>query len=378
MARPAVLAPVSVPFLDLRPAHAGLREGLIEDLDALLESGAFVNGPAVARFESAFARYCRAAHCAGLSSGLDALRLVLIGLGVAPGDEVIVPAHTFMATWEAVTQARATPVPVDIGERDHTIDPTAAAAALGPRTRAIVAVHLYGQLADMRALRALARRAGVALVEDACQAHGARRDGFLAGSGGDAAAFSFYPGKNLGALGDAGAAATSDAELDLRLRALREHGQARKHEHVSEGWTARLDTLQALALLRKLPELDRWNHERRRAAAHYGAALEGVGDLQLPPVPQGSEPVWHVYAVRTAEPESLAAALREEGVSTGRHYPLPPHLMPAYARLRLGRGSFPVAEETCDRVLSLPLYPGITEAQQERVVDAIAAYFSGG
>jgi dTDP-4-amino-4,6-dideoxygalactose transaminase len=369
---------VAVPLLDLGPSHRELREGLLADLAALLDSGEFVNGPEVDAFEAAFAAYCGAALCAGVASGLDALRLALLAAGVGPGDEVIVPAHTFMATWEAVTQAGAVPVPVDVTEVDYGLDPAAAAAAIGKRTRAIVPVHLYGQLADVRALRQLADGAAIALVEDACQAHGARRAGVGAGTLGDAAAFSFYPGKNLGALGDAGAVVTSDAEIDRRVRVLREHGQQRKHEHVREGWTARLDTIQAAALLRKLPSLDRWNEERRAAAGLYAEALEGLGDLVLPPIAADSEPVWHVYAIRTAEPEALAAALRESGVATGRHYPRPPHLLPAYARLGLRRGAFPVAESVCDEVLSLPLFPGITASQQHYVVEAIDAYFARG
>ena len=312
MSQPALAprAATRVPFLDLGPSHDGLVTALLEDFARLIESGAFTNGPAVAEFEEAFAAYCGSAHCVGLASGLDALRLALIALELEPGDEVIVPADTFVATLEAVTQAGGTPVLADVSESDYNLDPEAAEAAVGPRTRALLPVHLYGQLADLERLAALAERHGLAVVEDACQAHGARRDGHGAGATGLAGAFSFYPAKNLGAMGDAGALVTSDAELAAHARMLREHGQTRKYRHEAEGWTARLDTIQALVLLRKLPLLDGWNEERRAAAAFYSEALAGVGDLRLPPVAAGSEPVWHLYVVRTARPRSWPSSSR--------------------------------------------------------------------
>jgi dTDP-4-amino-4,6-dideoxygalactose transaminase len=367
----------SVPFLDLGPVHRPLRERILADLAALLDSGAFTNGPQVAAFERAFAAYCGRRRCVGVANGTDALKLALLAGGIAPGDEVVVPANTFVATFEAVLQAGAVPVPADVSESDYNLDPEAAADALTYRTEFMIPVHLYGQLADLERLEPLAERAGVRILEDACQAHGARRDGRRAGSSGWAAAFSFYPGKNLGALGDAGALVLDDAAVTAEVTALREHGQHEKYRHVSQGYTARLDTLQAAVLLRKLPLLDAWNAERRAAAAFYGEALEGVGDLTLPPVPRGSEPVWHLFTVRTGRRDGLASFLGERGIGVGRHYPEPAHLSAAYAGLGYRRGDFPVTEALAEELLSLPIFPGITEAQLQAVVDATRRCFHG-
>ena len=369
--------PPPVRFLDLAPSHAPLKDAILADIAAVIDSGAFVNGAPVAAFERAFAGYCGTADCVGVASGLDALRLALIGLGIEAGDEVLVPAHTFVATFEAVSQAGGVPVPVDISELDYGMDAAAAEASVGRRTRVVLPVHLYGQMADPVALGALAGRHGLALLEDACQAHGAERDGRRSGAAGTAAAFSFYPGKNLGAMGDAGALTTDDESLAARVRALREHGQAVKYHHETAGYTARLDTIQAAVLLRKLPLLDGWNAERRAAAAHYDEALAGVGDLRLPPVPTGSEPVWHLYVVRTSRPEELAAFLADRGVGTGRHYPEPPHLSKAYSGLGFAEGAFPVAEALAREALSLPIFPGITTEQLDAVASGISAFFAG-
>jgi len=279
-----------VPFLDLHAIHDGLKADLLEAMSALIDAGDFTNGPAVAEFEQAFAEYCGTTLAIGLASGLDAVRLALIAAGLEAGDEVIVPANTFVATLEAVTQAGGRPVVVDMSEEDWNLDLALAEAAVTDRTRFVVPVHLYGQLADMRALEELAQRRGLQIVEDACQAHGAERDGVRAGASGRAAAFSFYPGKNLGAFGDAGALTTSDEQLAVKIRALREHGQTAKYVHDLEGYTARLDTIQAIVLLRKLAELDAWNAQRTEIASHYLRALCEVGDLELPPVAPGSEP----------------------------------------------------------------------------------------
>jgi dTDP-4-amino-4,6-dideoxygalactose transaminase len=369
---------VSVPFFDLGPTHSALKEELLEGIGALIDSGAFTNGSDVGVFEAAFADYCGAEHCVGVASGLDALRLGLIAAGVGPEDEVIVPAYTFAATLEGVVQAGAVPVLVDIGDLDYGIAPDAVEAAITDRTRAVLAVHLYGQMADVGSLADIADAADVLLIEDACQAHGARRNGTRSGAAGFAAAFSFYPSKNLGAIGDAGALVTGDARLAESVGALREHGQRRKYDHELSGYTARLDTLQALVLLRKLELLDRWNEERREAAAYYYEALAGVGDLRLPQVAPGSEPVWHLYVVRTAAPERLGDSLRRRGIGSGRHYPTPLHLLTAFAPLGYAVGNFPVSETLAAEVLSLPLYPGIGEEQLERVVEAVRAYFAGG
>jgi dTDP-4-amino-4,6-dideoxygalactose transaminase len=288
-----------------------------------------------------------------------------------------VPAATFAATFEAVTQAGGVPVVADVRKDDYGLEPDAASSEISPRTRFMLPVHLYGQMADVSALRHVASRHAVGIIEDACQAHGAERDGNAAGTVGLAAAFSFYPAKNLGAIGDAGALVTDDDELAETVRSLREHGQARKYHHALEGYTARLDTIQALALLHKLPHLDGWTAERRAIAARYSAELVGVGDLRLPAVPPGSEPVWHLYVVRTADPAALVDFLGERGIGSGRHYPEPPHLSEAYAGLGYRLGAFPVAEALSREALSLPLFPGMTEAQLEAVVDAVKMFFSG-
>jgi len=366
----------NVPFLDLGLLHRDLKAEIVEEIADLVDSSAFTNGPQVREFEAAFAAYCGTEHCVGLASGLDALRLGLQAAGLEAGDEVVVAASTFVATLEAVTQAGGRPVVVDATDEDYNLDPAALEAALTERTRFLMPTHLYGQLADMRSLMEIAERRGLAILEDACQAHGASRDGIAAGTAGLANAFSFYPGKNLGAFGDAGALVTDDEELAARVRALREHGQMRKYVHEIEGWTARLDTIQAIVLRRKLPLLDRWNGERRAVAAKYDERLDGIGDLRLPPVPDGSEPVWHIYAIRTAAPEELAGFLRERGIGTGRHYPDPVHLAPAYRFLGHERGEFPVAEALASEVLSLPMFPGMTEQQVDTVVAAIADYFA--
>jgi dTDP-4-amino-4,6-dideoxygalactose transaminase len=366
---------VSVAFLDLRPTTAAVRDAFLEELDEILRSGAFTNGPAVRAFEKAFAQYCGTSECVGVASGLDALLLGLLAAGIQPGDEVIVPANTFIATFEAVSQAGGTPVPVDVTGSDYNLDVAAVQAAIGPRTRFLMPVHLYGQMADMQALESVTSSHGLVIIEDACQAHGAIRDGRTAGTTGAAGAFSFYPGKNLGAFGDAGALVTNDVELASRVRALREHGQREKYIHAVEGYTSRLDTIQAAALRHKLPMLDLWNEQRRRVAQFYHRELEGVGDIALPPVAPGSSPVWHLYVIRTEGPEALATFLRSRGIGTGRHYPEPPHLSEAYSRLGYRRGDFPVTEQFARQLLSLPVFPGMTEDQLESVVDAIRAYF---
>ena len=370
--RPSVRA---VPFLDLGRIHAGLKDALLEDFAGLIDSGRFINGPAVAEFEAAFASYCGSRYAVAVSSGLDALRLGLLAGGVRAGDEVIVPALTFVATLEAVTQAGARPVIVDVREDDATIDPLAVEDAIGDRTSAVIPVHLYGHLADMRRLEEVMRARGVQLVEDACQAHGASTDGVRPGERGRVAAFSFYPGKNLGAFGDGGAIITDDEALAERASALREHGQRAKYVHDIEGWTARLDSIQALVLLRKLPLLDAWNESRRAVAARYVQELEGVGDLKLPSTAPGAEPVWHLFVVQTESPEALSRFLADRGVQTARHYPDPVHLTPAYRWLGYSAGDFPVAERRAAESLSLPIFPGMEPEEIDHVIAAVRAYF---
>ncbi len=368
----------ALPFVDLSHVNAAVTRDVLADVAALIATGEFTNGPHVERFEQAFAAYCGTEACVGTASGLDALRLALIALDIGPGDEVIVPAQTFIATFEAVSQTGATPVVADVSEADWNLDPAAAAAAVSLRTRCLLPVHLFGQMADVRRLGALAARHGLRTVEDACQAHGAARDGLRPGAAADAAAFSFYPTKNLGALGDAGALVTADPALATAARSLRQHGE--RESRVSEriGYTARLDTLQAAVLLRKLPLLEGWNGERRDAAAFYTAALAGVGDVRTLPVPAQSAPVWHLYPVCTAHAAGLRAFLAERGIETGRHYPRPPHLAPAYAALGHRPGAFPIAERLAAQVVSLPIFPGIAEPQLAWLTDSVREYFDRG
>jgi len=368
----------TVPFVDLEQMNAPVKDQILSGVGRLIDNSAFTNGPQVAAFERAFAAYSDRAYCIGVGSGLDALRLGLRAAGLRPGDEVIVPATTFIATLEAVTQAGGQPVLIDITNDDYGLDTSQVAAAITSATSFVMPVHLYGQLVDVRALQAVVAKHGLGLIEDACQAHGATRDSIRAGAAGTAAAFSFYPSKNLGAMGDAGALVTDDADLASRVRGLREHGQGAKYEHLVEGYTARLDTLQAIVLLAKLPWLDWWNAERRSIAALYSEALDGIGDLRLPRVPRGSEPVWHLYVIRTREPERLAAFLANRGIATGRHYPQPPHLSPAYAHLGYQQGQFPVTEALAAEGLSLPIFPGMTEQQLTLVIGAIGDYFFNG
>lgn len=367
----------AVPFHDLGPTNAPHRDAILADIAALIDAAAFTNGPQVAEFEGAFAAYCDVAHCVGLASGLDALRLGLLAAGLEQGDEVLVPANTFIATFEAIVQAGGVPVPVDASAADYNIDPAAAEAAVTSHTRFILPVHLYGQMADMRSLLALAERCGLIVVEDACQAHGATRDGLGAGAAGLAGAFSFYPGKNLGAFGDAGALTTSDAVLADTVRALREHGQRAKYMHDMQGYTSRLDSIQAIVLRHKLTSLADATAQRRRAADRYRSMLESVGDVETLPVPAGSEPVWHLFPVRTEHRDGLAAHLSQRGVATSRHYPVPPHLSGAFSELGYGQGAFPVTESLAARLLSLPFFPGMSDEQIDAVVGAIEEFFDG-
>ena len=318
--KPSKTVVTSVPFVDLSLTNSPVQAAVAAEHAALVERGAFVNGSAVNEFESAFANYCQRTYCVGLASGLDALRLSLVGMGVEPGSEVIVPAMTFIATFEAVVQAGCVPVPVDVRDDDFCMDPAQVEAAITPRTSAILPVHLYGQLSDMRALITIAKQHDLLLVADACQAHGASRDGISAGSGGISAGFSFYPAKNLGAWGDAGALVTDDQRLAEAVRALREHGQTSKYHSEYVGYTARLDAFQAVVLSQKLRHLDESNDLRRAAAETYSALLNEIGDLRLPVEVTGSHHVWHLYTVRTVDPDSLGAFLAERGI--GRRFTL--------------------------------------------------------
>jgi dTDP-4-amino-4,6-dideoxygalactose transaminase len=360
-----------VPFVDLGPASSAVKEQVLEQVSYVIDRGDFANGTAIPEFERQFAEYCGVAECIGVSSGLDAIRLALVASGLAPGAGVIVPAATFAATFEAVIQAGGTPVVVDVDEVDYNLAVSHVEGAASVGATHILPVHLYGQMADMRALSRIADSSGMQIVEDACQAHGALRDGLGAGQVSLAAAFSFYPAKNLGAMGDAGALVTDDEELAAHVRALRVHGETRKYHHEHVGYTARLDTIQAIALLAKLPLLDEWNRQRREAAQFYSESLADVEAVDLPRLAPGSDHVWHLYVVRTADPALLAEHLAARGIQTARHYPEPPHLAPAYRGLGHASGDFPVAEALSREALSLPLYPGITETQLQAVTQAI-------
>jgi dTDP-4-amino-4,6-dideoxygalactose transaminase len=359
--------------MDLQRAHDELGGELHATVARVIASGQFVLGPEVEAFEADFAAYCGVRHAVGVGNGLDALRLLLQAMDIGPGDEVIVPAHTFIATWLAATHAGATPVPVDVDGAGFAIDPARVEAAIGPRTRAIVAVHLYGLLAPMAELRAIADRHGLRLLEDAAQAHGARLDGRRAGSLGDGAAFSFYPAKNLGALGDAGAVVTDDDDIANRVRQLRNYGSTRKYEHLVAGGNSRLDPLHAAVLGLKLARLDDWNARRRAIADRYRSGL-GDGPLGLPAAAAGSEPVWHQFVVRSPRRDALQAHLREAGIESLVHYPRAPHRQPAYAALGLGEGSFPVAERLSREVLSLPMHPHLHPDEVDAVVAACRSF----
>jgi dTDP-4-amino-4,6-dideoxygalactose transaminase len=348
-------ATVEYPFLDLKSLHRPIEGELARAAARVVESGWYVLGREVEAFESEFASYCGVRHCVGASNGLDALHLVLRAYGIGAGDEVVVPANTFIATWLAVSYAGAWPVLVEPVDGTFNLDPERLEAALTPRTRAVIAVHLYGRVADMEPIREITRRRGLKLIEDAAQAHGAVHRGRKAGALGDAAAFSFYPGKNLGALGDGGAVTTDDAELAARVRALANYGSPVKYRHETKGFNCRLDEVQAALLRVKLPYLENWNEHRARLAARYVERLGDLPVIRLPEVPIDGSHVWHLFVIRTAQRDRLADRLRAVGVGTLVHYPVPPHLQPAYADLGLGPGSFPISERIHEEVLSLPL-----------------------
>lgn len=353
-----------IPFLDLRPATAEVRQEVDAALARVLDSGRYILGPEVEAFEEEFARYCGMRHCVGVASGLDALTLMLRALEIGEGDEVIVPSNTYIATWLAVSAAGASVVPVEPDAASYNLDPGRIAAAVTRRTRAILAVHLYGQSASLSRLAEIARRHGVHLIADAAQAHGVDL-------GGCSSAFSFYPSKNLGALGDGGAVVTDDAWLAGKVRVLGNYGSQRKYSNGVRGVNSRLDPLQAGVLRVKLRHLDRWNQRRRQLAGRYIEGLQGIPDLVLPMVAEGCETVWHVFAVRHPERNRLARQLAGEGVETLIHYPLPPHLSGAYSDCGFEAGAFPVASRIAATELSLPLHPHLTEEQAEEVIGSV-------
>lgn len=360
-----------MPFVDLVLQHASLRAEIDNAIASVVDRGDFILGSAVRRFEEEFAAYCGAAHGVGVASGTSALELLLRAHKIGPGHEVIVPASTFYATAYAVAAVGAQPVLVDAERATGNMDPESAQSAITSKTRALVAVHLYGRTADMDNLGEVASRAGALLLEDACQAHGAWYRDRRAGSLADGAAFSFYPGKNLGALGDGGMVVTNDAGIADRVRLLRDFGQSVKYQHEVLGTNARLDTIQAAVLRVKLRYLDAWNRQRAEAAARYRQLLKNL-PVGLPAEhPQGAH-VYHLYVIRSRERDRLREELTLAGIDTGLHYPTPIHLLRAFAYLGYPLGSFPQAEALANEGLSLPMFPGIARTQQQRVAEAIA------
>lgn len=362
-----------IPFLDLKTSYLELKEELDAAYQRVMESGGYILGKEVEAFEKEFADYCGVEHCVGVGNGLEALHLILRGYGIASGDEVIVPANTHIATWLAVSCAGATPIPVEPDERTYNIDPARIEETITERTRAVMPVHLYGQPADMDSINRIADRHALKVIEDAAQAQGARYKGHRTGSLGDAAEFSFYPTKNLGALGDAGAVVTSDAHLADEVRILANYGSRIKYENEVKGFNSRLDELQAAFLRVKLRYLDEWNDRRRGTATRYLAGLSDVPGLLLPHVPEWAEPVWHQFVVRHPSRDALRATLVRSEIETLIHYPRPPHLSQAYCQLGHRRGDLPVAERIADSVLSLPMGPNLAEGAVTRICHTIAA-----
>jgi dTDP-3-amino-3,4,6-trideoxy-alpha-D-glucose transaminase len=360
---------MDVPFVDLKAQYASIKPQVRESIDAVLDAASFIMGPQVRRFEEAFARYVGASHCVGVESGTAALKVALEALDVGPGDEVILPANTYVASAIAVSAAGAIPVLVDCDET-YLIDASAVEAAITPRTKAVMPVHLYGQAVPMQPILEIARRYGLRVVEDASQAHGAYWEGRRVGSIGDVGCFSFYPGKNLGAYGDAGAVVTGDGEVAERVRLLRDFGQKRKYEHLIKGDNCRLDSIQAAVLGVKLERLDGWNARRIEHARRYDALLAQAG-LPVPQRLADDGHVYHLYVTQVPERAAVAEELARRGVQTGIHYPIPIHLQPAYRDLGYERGRFPKTEAAAERILSLPMFAELTDEQIEYVVAAL-------
>ena len=359
-----------IPFLDLKAPHVELRAEVDAAIARVLDSGWYVLGPEVDAFEAEYAAWCETRHAVSVANGLDALHLALLAMDVGPGDEVIVPSNTYIATWLAVSQCGATPVPVEPLDATYNLDPARIEAVLTARTKVILPVHLYGQPADLDPILQLARKHGLRVLEDGAQAHGARYKGRRLGSHGDAVAWSFYPGKNLGALGDGGAVTTNDAELAERIRVLRNYGSRVKYVNELRGFNSRLDPLQAAVLRVKLVHLDDWNARRKAIAAQYLTGLADCG-LVLPQVPAFADPVWHLFVVRHPRRDELQKRLAERGVGSLIHYPIPPHRQAAYADAGFAPGDFPLANMQAEQVLSLPMGPHLSRADADEVVQRV-------
>ncbi len=366
----------SISFLDLKPLHQELRLPLRQAFERVLNSGWYILGNEVKLFEQEFACYCRTEHCIGVGNGLDALQLILRGLDIGTGDEVIVPSNTYIATWLAVSYTGATPVPVEPKLSSYNINPALVEKAITPKTKAIIAVHLYGQVADMDPINAVANKHDLKVIEDAAQAHGAKYKGRPVGSLADAAGFSFYPGKNLGAIGDAGAVTTNNAELAEKIRMVANYGSKIKYQHEVKGLNSRLDELQASFLREKLKKLKQWNAHRKQIAEYYNKAFIDVSDLITPKVESWTDSVWHAYVIRHPQRDRLAKFLADSGIATMIHYPIPPHLQLAYQDLNYLEGSFPIAEQIHKEVLSLPMGPHMTINQIETIISKVQEYES--
>jgi dTDP-4-amino-4,6-dideoxygalactose transaminase len=364
-----------VPFLDLKAQYKSIREEVAGPIQDVLDSCAYAGGPFVKQFDEAYTKYCGTDYALGVNSGTTALWAALIAMGVGEGDEVITVPNTFIATAEAISFAGAKPVFVDVDEDTYTLDPSKLEEAITPRTKAVIPVHLYGQIADMDPILEIARAHGLRVIEDAAQAHGAEYKGRRAGSIGDAGCFSFYPGKNLGAYGEGGAVTTNDPEIAETIRIFRDHGQSEKYRHRMIGWNARMDGIQGAVLTVKLKHIDTWNAARACHAAAYEEALEGIDGLILPKKADYSKHIYHVYAVRTPDRESFMKSLVDNGIGCAIHYPVPVHLQQAYAHLNLPAGSYPVAEKCCSEVVSLPMFAELAAEQIRAVVEAIESYF---
>ncbi|MBX7246436.1 MAG: DegT/DnrJ/EryC1/StrS family aminotransferase [Candidatus Sumerlaeaceae bacterium] len=362
---------MEVPFLDLKTPHREIWPEVLPVLEDAFKNAAFIGGPQVAGFEKEFAEFCGMEHCASVNSGTDALHLAFRALGIGPGDEVITVPHTFIATTEAISLAGAKPVFVDIEPKTCTIDPGKIEAAITPQTKGIVPVHLYGQCADMDPILDIAKKRKLAVIEDAAQAHGATYKGRLAGSMGHAGAFSFYPGKNLGAAGEGGAVVATDKAVVDRVRQLRDHGQAQKYYHDVEGVNARMDALQAIVLRPKLKRLSDWNKARARAAEYYNKRFAGSQRIGVVHKPEHNFHIYHLYVVFVDNRDTVATELGKRGIGTGLHYPLPLHLQKAYASMGHKQGDFPVTERVASRLLSLPMFPTITDEQLAHVADSL-------
>jgi dTDP-4-amino-4,6-dideoxygalactose transaminase len=360
-----------VPFLDLKAQYETIKDEISVEIQKVLESTAFAGGPFVKSFEDDFARFCGCTHAVGVGNGTDALWAALIAFGVGPGDEVITVPNTFIATAEAISFCGAQPVFVDVDEKTCTMDPALLQKDITPRTKAIIPVHLFGQTADMDPIMAIAKKHGLVVIEDACQAHGALYRGRPAGSIGDAGCFSFYPGKNLGAFGEAGAVVTSNDDAAAKMRMFRDHGQSKKYYHDMIGWNARMDGIQGAVLNVKLKYLPAWTEARRKHAKQYNQLLEGMPGIMLPHESGYAQHVYHIYAIRTERRDELITALGDKGIATGIHYPVPLHLTGAYRHLGCKEGSFPVSERIARELVSLPMFPELNQAQIEYVVAGV-------